>query len=79
MGTLNVDQLRKSYLMYTLSLTTNKSSNLFGVTDNEKKTLEDEANSVNNQLKHLALSNYKTFIQTAECSHSVYKDVRIHY
>ncbi|XP_065221370.1 conserved oligomeric Golgi complex subunit 8 [Planococcus citri] len=41
----------------------------------EKKALDDETTSVNNQLRHLALSNYKSFIQTADCSHSIYKDI----
>ncbi|KAJ8942524.1 hypothetical protein NQ318_005228 [Aromia moschata] len=43
----------------------------------EPTKLKDEANTIQEQIQELAVTNYKTFIETAECSRELFKQFNV--
>lgn len=48
---------------------------LISLTGHEPETLSEEHDAIVHQTQKLAFDNYSTFVQAAECSKEIYKDV----
>lgn len=64
--------------MDSCCLTCLSSASVFPVTAQEPDRLVEEKGQILEETQNLAFQNYKTFIQTAECSRNIFEDVGIY-